>query len=71
MMEQNTPQAQNSEQIPDSELNVAGRVASYFIDNKLTLLIILFAFIAGMYAFLVTPREENPKIVVPAANGNQ
>ena len=68
MMEQNTPQAQNSEQIPDSELNVAGRVASYFIDNKLTLLIILFAFIAGMYAFLVTPREENPKIVVPAAN---
>lgn len=68
MMEQNTPQAQNPEQIPDSELNVAGRVASYFIDNKLTLLIILFAFIAGMYAFLVTPREENPKIVVPAAN---
>ncbi|MDH5387361.1 MAG: efflux RND transporter permease subunit [Gammaproteobacteria bacterium] len=56
------------EQIPDSELNMAGRVASYFIDNKLTLLIILFAFIAGMYAFLVTPREENPKIVVPAAN---
>lgn len=68
MMEQNTPQAQNPEQIPDSELNAAGRVASYFIDNKLTLLIILFAFIAGVYAFLVTPREENPKIVVPAAN---
>ena len=68
MMEHNTPQAQNPEQLPDSELNAAGRVASYFIDNKLTLLIILFAFIAGMYAFLVTPREENPKIVVPAAN---
>jgi multidrug efflux pump subunit AcrB len=28
----------------------------------------LFAFLAGMFAFLVTPREENPRIVVPAAN---
>ena len=63
--------AQNSSpagQTPDSELNIAGRIAAYFIDNKLTLLIILFAFVAGVYAFLVTPREENPKIVVPAAN---
>ena len=59
---------QPTEQGPDGELNIAGRIAAYFIDNKLTLLIILFAFIAGLYAFLVTPREENPKIVVPAAN---
>ncbi|MHB8622123.1 MAG: efflux RND transporter permease subunit [Sulfuricaulis sp.] len=55
---------------PDAEidLNLAGRIARYFIDSKLTLLIMLFAFLAGGYAFLVTPREENPKIVVPAAN---
>ncbi len=52
----------------ENELNVAGRVAFYFIDNKLTLLIVILAFVAGVYAFLVTPREENPKIVVPAAN---
>jgi multidrug efflux pump subunit AcrB len=49
-------------------LNFAGRVAAYFIDSKLTLLIMLFAFIAGVFAFLLTPREENPRIVVPAAN---
>ncbi|UCH53292.1 MAG: efflux RND transporter permease subunit [Pseudomonadota bacterium] len=50
------------------ELNIAGRIAAYFVDSKLTLLIMLFAFIAGVFAFLITPREENPKIVVPAAN---
>ena len=51
-----------------AELNLAGRITAYFIDSKLTLLIMLFAFCAGMFAFLVTPREENPSIVVPAAN---
>jgi multidrug efflux pump subunit AcrB len=55
---------------PDTgtELNVAGRVTAAFIDNKLTLLIMVFALIAGVFAFLITPREENPQIVVPAAN---
>jgi multidrug efflux pump subunit AcrB len=52
----------------EAALNLAGRVAAYFIDSKLTLLIILFAFLAGVFAFLVTPREENPSIIVPAAN---
>jgi len=51
-----------------ASLNLAGRIAAYFIDSKLTLLVMLFAFAAGALAFLVTPREENPKIVVPAAN---
>src|SRR3989344_5831115 len=49
-------------------LNLAGRIAEYFNDSKLTLLIMGFAFFAGVFAFLVTPREENPRIVVPAAN---
>jgi len=52
----------------NDRLNLAGRVAAYFIDSKLTLLVMLFAFLAGGFAFLVTPREENPRIVVPAAN---
>lgn len=52
----------------DQSLNLAGRISRYFIDSKLTLLIIAFAFLAGVFAFLVTPREENPKIVVPAAH---
>jgi multidrug efflux pump subunit AcrB len=49
-------------------LNFAGRVAAYFIGSKLTALIMAFALLAGVFAFLVTPREENPSIVVPAAN---
>lgn len=49
-------------------LNLAGRVAAYFVNSKLTILIILVALLAGVLAVLNTPREENPKIVVPAAN---
>ncbi|HET9122842.1 MAG TPA: efflux RND transporter permease subunit [Acidiferrobacteraceae bacterium] len=48
--------------------NIAGRIAGYFIASKLTPLIILMAFLAGALAMQRTPREENPEIVVPAAN---
>ena len=57
-----TPEEQNN------ELNIAGRVTSLLIDNKLTILIIIFALLTGLLSFLITPREENPQIVVPAAN---
>ncbi|MFC1588646.1 efflux RND transporter permease subunit [Pseudomonadota bacterium] len=49
-------------------LNIAGRTAAYFIDSKLTVLLIVFALLAGLFSFYMTPREENPQIVVPAAN---
>ncbi len=52
----------------EQPLNIAARIANAFIDNKLTLLIVAFSLIVGIFAFLVTPREENPQIVVPAAN---
>lgn len=52
----------------DGQLNIAGRITAYFIDNKLTLLIIVFSLLTGVFAFVMTPREENPQIVVPAAN---
>jgi multidrug efflux pump subunit AcrB len=51
-----------------ADLNIAGRIAGYFIDSKLTLLVIVVAILAGLMAVLNTPREENPQIVVPAAN---
>ena len=51
-----------------SDLNIAGRVASYFVDSKLTILVVLVAVLAGLLAILNTPREENPQIIVPAAN---
>ncbi len=49
-------------------LNLAGRLAAMFIHSKITLLIMLALFFAGALALVLTPREYNPQIVVPAAN---
>lgn len=48
-----------------SEIGVAGRVARYFINSKLTPLLMLFAVLLGAFAIYETPREEDPQIVVP------
>jgi len=48
-----------------SEIGVAGRVARYFINSKLTPLLMVFAVLLGAYAIYKTPREEDPQIVVP------
>ncbi len=49
-------------------LNIAGRITRYFINSKLTILVILLALLVGSMAIVITPRTENPQIVVPAAN---
>ncbi|MEF3192780.1 MAG: efflux RND transporter permease subunit [Halothiobacillaceae bacterium] len=49
-------------------LNIAGKLARMFLHSKITLLIIIALFLTGLLALIVTPREYNPKIVVPAAN---
>ncbi|WP_461832353.1 efflux RND transporter permease subunit [Aquifex sp.] len=43
----------------------AGRLAHYFIDSKLTPILIMVALSLGLFAVLTTPREEEPQIVVP------
>jgi multidrug efflux pump subunit AcrB len=47
------------------KLGVAGRIAHYFINSKLTPLVMLFAILLGAFAVLKTPREEEPQIIVP------
>lgn len=47
------------------KLGTAGRVAHYFINSKLTPLIMVFAILLGAFAVLETPREEEPQIIVP------
>lgn len=47
------------------KLGLAGRIAHYFINSKLTPLLIAFALLLGVFAVLETPREEDPQIVVP------
>ncbi|MBI5177802.1 MAG: efflux RND transporter permease subunit, partial [Nitrospinae bacterium] len=49
-------------------LNLAGRMARYFIDSRLTVLIMAGTVLFGLFALIATPREENPQITVPAAN---
>jgi multidrug efflux pump subunit AcrB len=47
------------------KLGFAGRIAHYFINSKLTPLIMVFSILLGAFAVLETPREEEPQIVVP------
>ncbi|MRR36791.1 efflux RND transporter permease subunit, partial [bacterium] len=47
------------------KLGIAGTIAKAFINSKLTPLIVLASLLLGLYAVLVTPREEEPQIVVP------
>jgi len=47
------------------KLGFAGRVAHYFINSKLTPLVIVFSVLLGAFAVLETPREEEPQIIVP------
>jgi multidrug efflux pump subunit AcrB len=47
------------------KLGAAGRIAHYFINSKLTPLIMLFSILLGAFAVLQTPREEEPQIIVP------
>ena len=44
---------------------LAGRLAAAFIDSKLTPLLIVAAILMGVASVMVTPREEEPQIVVP------
>ena len=49
-------------------LGISGKIAKAFIQSKLTPLIILASIILGMFAVVVTPREEEPQIIVPMAD---
>jgi len=46
-------------------LGIAGKIARAFIDSKLTPLIVAASLLLGVFAVKVTPREEEPQIVVP------
>jgi len=51
----------------DRRLNSAGRLAEIFVSSKLTMLFMLACVLLGLLAMALTPREENPQIVVPGA----
>ncbi len=47
------------------KIGIAGKLAKSFIDSKLTPLLIIAAVMIGVFAAFMTPREEEPQIVVP------
>lgn len=49
-------------------LGIAGRLAAAFKQNQITPLLALVSVLLGLFAVLVTPREEEPQIEVTFAN---
>src|SRR5487761_2172394 len=49
-------------------MGVSGRIASFFQSAQITPLLALVAVLLGVFAVLVTPREEEPQINVTMAN---
>jgi multidrug efflux pump subunit AcrB len=52
----------------NNSLGVSGRIAAYFQSAQITPLLALVALLLGIFAVLVTPREEEPQINVTMAN---
>ncbi len=50
------------------ELSISGRIAALFQSAQITPLLALVALLLGIFAVLVTPREEEPQINVTMAN---
>lgn len=49
-------------------MGVSGRIARFFLFSRLTPLIAIVALFLGLFAVLVTPKEEEPQIDVTMAN---
>jgi len=52
----------------NGRLNIAGRLGQIAMGSYITPIASLLIFLVGLIALMITPREENPQIDVPAAN---
>lgn len=52
----------------NSNLGISGKTAKYFLNTEITPLLAILGFLLGVYAVMVTPREEEPQINVTFAN---
>ncbi len=50
------------------ERGLTARIVELFITSKLSVLLLIASFLAGFAALVLTPREEEPQIVVPVAD---
>jgi len=51
-----------------SSMGISGRIARYFLNAQITPLLALVVALLGVFAVIVTPREEEPQINVTMAN---
>lgn len=49
----------------ERELGLAGQIAAWFVDSKLTPLLVVASVLLGVAAVILLPREEEPQIKVP------
>lgn len=47
---------------------ISGKMAQFFINSKLTILLMVGLMIIGVYSSFLIPREEEPQIIVPMAD---
>ena len=47
---------------------ISGKVANFFINSKLTILLMVALMVIGVYSSTLIPREEEPQINVPMAD---
>ncbi|MCJ7801677.1 MAG: efflux RND transporter permease subunit, partial [Candidatus Marinimicrobia bacterium] len=47
---------------------ISGKIAHFFINSKLTILLMIGLMIIGVYSSFLIPREEEPQIIVPMAD---
>ena len=63
------PPASATDPAPAAEpIGFSSRIVALFLDGPLPLLIIIATLLAGAVALWLTPREEEPQIVVPLAD---
>jgi multidrug efflux pump subunit AcrB len=48
--------------------NITNRIVKTFLESNISLVLILLAIVAGLIALQATPREEEPQIIIPAAD---
>jgi len=47
---------------------ISGKIAHFFINSKLTILLMVGLMVIGVYSSFLIPREEEPQIIVPMAD---
>ena len=63
-MNDNDSSAEHSER-KDS---IFSKIVEKFLTTNLSIIIIIISIVCGLAALLITPREEEPQIVVPLAD---